>query len=182
MKPTKKKERKMTKNNKYIKKYTKALAISALSTVLLIGFQAQAAQQGHLRVSSNAEKMIIVNQGGKKAYKFIPAKKVLPGEIVQYKTYFENISNKPAENINIVNPIPKHTVYLPNSATGQNTFTVFSVDGGKHYGRAGTLKVRGRDGKFHPAKPSDYTHIRWQYKGRLAPKTKQAVSFRVRLR
>lgn len=182
MKPTNKKERKMTKNNNRSNKYSKAFAIGSLSTLLLIAFQAQAAQQGHLRVSSHAEKMIIVNQGGKKAYKFVPAKKVLPGEIVQYRTSFENISNKPAENINIVNPIPKHTVYLPHSASANNTFTVFSVDGGKHYGKAGTLKVRGRDGKFHPAKPSDYTHIRWQYKGRLAPKTKQAVSFRVRLR
>ena len=172
----------MTNNNSFFKRQIKTISVGILTTALFIGFQAQAAQQGHLKVSSNAEKMVIVNQGGKKAYKFIPAKKVLPGEIVQYRTFIENISNKPAENINIVNPIPKHTVYLPHSATGKNTNTVFSVDGGKHYGKAGTLRVRGRDGKLHLAKPSDYTHIRWQYQGRLAPKAKEAVSFRVRLR
>jgi len=160
----------------------KSLSIATLSLLMFVSLQASAAQQGHLKVTSKAQKMVIVNKAGKKSYNFIPAAKVLPGEIVQYNTFFENISNKPATGINIVNPIPKHTVYLPNSAQGKNTQSVFSVDGGKHYGKAGTLKVRGRDGKLHPAKPSDYTHIRWQYHGSLAPKAKQAVAFRVRLR
>lgn len=166
------------------------IKISTVIKILLSGFlalvffttQAIAAQSGHLKVTSKVQKMVIINKGGKKSYKFIPAIKVLPGEIVQYNTFFENISNKPAANINIVNPIPKHTIYLPNSANGKNTNTVFSVDGGKHYGKAGTLKVRGKNGKIHPAKPSDYTHIRWQYHGSLAPRSKQTVAFRVRLR
>ncbi len=163
-------------------KYLNNLTTASLLVLLLFSSQANAAQEGYLKVTSKAQKMVIVNKAGKKSYKFIPATKVLPGEIVQYNTFFENISKKPATGINIVNPIPKHTVYLPNSATGKNTQSVFSVDGGKHYGKAGTLKVRGRDGKLHPAKPSDYTHIRWQYHGSLAPKAKQAVAFRVRLR
>ena len=158
------------------------LLLASIAALTFLGSTAIAAQQGHLKVTSKAQKMVVVNKGGKKSYKFIPAKKVLPGEIIQYNTFFENISNKPAANINIVNPIPKHTVYLPNSAQGKNTHTVFSVDGGKHYGKAGTLKVRGKDGKIYPAKPSDYTHIRWQYQGSLAPRAKQAVAFRVRLR
>jgi uncharacterized repeat protein (TIGR01451 family) len=140
-----------------------------------------AAQQGHLKVTSKVQKMVVIKKGGKKSYEFLPASKVLPGETVQYNTYFENISNKPADNINIVNPIPKHLVYLPNSAQGKNTQIVFSVDGGKHYGKAGTLKVRGNDGKLYPAKPSDYTHIQWHYLGNLAPKSGQAVGFRARL-
>ena len=158
--------------------------IAFLSSVLMFGAQASAAAapQGHLKVTSKAQKMVIINKDGKKSYQFLPATKVLPGEVIQYNTFFQNISNKPAENINIVNPIPKHTVYLPNSAQGKNTQTVFSVDGGKHYGKAGTLKVRGKDGKWHLAKPSDYTHIQWHYQGSLAPKAKQAVAFRVRLR
>ncbi|MEE9309553.1 MAG: hypothetical protein V3U64_00890 [Cocleimonas sp.] len=160
----------------------KIISTAAVSALLFVSLQASAVQQGHLKVTSNVQKMVIINKAGKKSYKFIPAAKVLPGEIVQYNTSFENISDKPATGINIINPIPKHTVYLPHSATGKNTHSVFSVDGGNHYGKAGTLKVRGRDGKLHPAKPSDYTHIQWQYHGSLAPKAKQAVAFRVRLR
>jgi len=158
--------------------------IAFLSSVLMFGTQASAAaaSQGHLKVTSKAQKIIVTNKDGKKSYQFVPVAKVLPGEIIQYNTFFQNISNKPADNINIVNPIPKHTVYLPNSAQGKNTQTVFSVDGGKHYGKAGTLEVRGNDGEWHLAKPSDYTHIQWHYQGSLAPKEKQVVAFRVRLR
>jgi len=149
--------------------------------LILVSYQASFAIQGHLKVTSKAHKMVMVNKGGKRLHQFVPATLVLPGETVQYNTFFQNIGNKPADNINIVNPIPKHTVYLANSARGQNTNIVFSVDGGKNYGKAGTLRVRGRDGKIHVAKPSDYTHIRWQYHGRLAPRAQQAVTFRVRL-
>lgn len=157
-------------------------SIAILSSMLLFGTSHASTPQGHLKVTSKAQKMIIVNNNGQKTYKFVPAVKVIPGEIIQYNTVFQNISNKPASNINIVNPIPKHTVYLANSAYGKNMITGFSVDGGRHYGKADTLKIRGIDGKWHLAKPSDYTHIRWQYRGVLAPKTKQVVTFRVRLR
>lgn len=159
--------------------------VSKVSLGLLIAFglstSAMAVQQGHLQVTSKVQKMIMVNHNGKKVPTYVPAKRVLPGEIVQYNTFFQNISNEPAANINIVNPIPKHTVYLPNSAQGQSTNIVFSVDGGKHYGRAETLKVRGKDGKIYSAKPSDYTHIRWQYRGHLSPHERKAVGFKVRL-
>lgn len=157
-------------------------SIAILSSILLFGSAHASTPQGYLKVTSKAQKMIIINDHGKKTYKFVPATKVLPGEVIQYNTFFQNISNKPASNINIVNPIPKHTIYLANSAQGKDTITIFSVDGGKHYAKAGALRVRGTDGRLHLAKPSDYTHIRWEYIGILAPKTKQAVSFRVRLR
>ena len=159
----------------------KKVLVGTLASLVLLSSQAFAATQGHLKVTSKVQKMIVVNKDGKQSYEFLPATKVLPGETVQYNTFFENISDKPADNINIVNPIPKHLVYLPNSAQGKNTQIVFSVDGGKNYGKAGTLRVKRADGKLHLAKPSDYTHIQWQYLGNLAPNTKQAVGFRARL-
>lgn len=157
------------------------LIMGVISLSLLIGSQLAIAAQGHLKVTSKAQKMFVVKRGGKTSYQFKPATLVLPGETIQYNTSYQNISNKPADNINIVNPIPKHTVYLANSARGHNTNIQFSVDGGKTYGQVGALRMRGKDGKIHLAKPSDYTHIRWQYHGSLAPKARQAVTFRVRL-
>ncbi len=159
------------------------IALGAIISLGLMGtsVMASATQKGYLQVTSQVQKMVVVNKNGQKSIEFIPAKKILPGETVQYNTYFQNISNKPADNINIVNPIPKHTVYLPNTAHGNNTQVVFSVDGGRHYGTAGSLKVRDKNGRLRPAKPSDYTHIRWHYKGRLSPRERKAVGFRVRL-
>ena len=169
-------------NNTIKLKHRNAFLLAAVASMAILSAPAIAAQEGHLKVTSKVQKMVVVTKNdGNKAYEFLPAAKVLPGETVQYNTYYENIGNQAADNINIVNPIPKHLVYLPNSAQGQNTNIVFSVDGGKHYGKAGTLKVRGSDGKLYPAKPSNYTHIKWQHLGSLAPKTTQAVAFRARL-
>ena len=164
--------------NKHI---LKNIVVAGITTLVLTTSQVTSAQEGHLKVTSKVQKMIVVTKEGKKSYKFLPTTKVLPGETVQYNTFYENVGTKAADNINIVNPIPKHLVYLPNSARGENTSIVFSVDGGKNYGKAGTLKVKGSDGKYYPAKPSNYTHIKWQYLGSLAPKNKQAVAFRARL-
>ncbi len=166
-------------NNKY-KGFNRFL-LATVATLVLTTSQAAVAKEGHLKVTSKVQKMSIIKKDGKTSYKFEPAAKVLPGEMVQYNTYFENISAKPTDNIKIVNPIPKHLVYLPNSAQGKNTKIVFSVDGGRNYGKAGTLRVKRNDGKVYPATASDYTHIQWQYLGNLAPKTKQAVGFRARL-
>ena len=164
-----------------IKNLTRKVTTTLIAATFILSFQVNAAQKGHIKVTSKAQKIVTINKGGKKSYKFVPATKVLPGEIVQYNTYLENISNKSADGIQIVNPIPKHTVYLPHSAQGKNTRTSFSIDNGKHYAQAIKLKVKRKNGKFYPAKPSDYTHIRWQYLGTLKPKSRQTVAFRVRL-
>ncbi|CAA6813287.1 MAG: Unknown protein [uncultured Thiotrichaceae bacterium] len=159
----------------------KSLSILSISGVIFASTTAMAAQ-GHLNVDSKAEKIIaVVNENGERTYKRVPAAKVLPGEVVQYSTFFTNISGKPADNINITNPIPKHTVYLANTASGANCNIVYSIDGGKQWAKPAQLKVRGSDGKMYPAPPSDYTHIRWQYQGDLQPQERKAVSFQVRL-
>jgi uncharacterized repeat protein (TIGR01451 family) len=155
----------------------------ALCLLIFLGLLSTgvSAKQGHIKLTSKVQKLVIVNNNGKKVPTYVPASKVIPGETIQYTTYFENISGKAANGIKIVNPIPAHTVYLQNSAQGQGTVITFSVDGGKYYAKPAALKVRGQDGKLHPAKPSDYTHIRWQYQGNLAPKAKKLVAFKARL-
>lgn len=168
-------------NNKINRSNIRTALVGTIAVLTLMLSNVATAQEGHLKVTSKVQKMTVVNNNGKVSYQFSPATKVLPGETVQYNTFFENISAKPADNIKIVNPIPENLVYLPNSANGTNTNIMFSVDGGRNYGKAGTLRVKRSDGKVHLAKPSDYTHIQWQYLGNLAPKAKQAVAFRARL-
>lgn len=164
-----------------LKTLKKSIIVLSMTGVLFASAAAMASK-GHLNVESKAEKVIsVVNEKGERTYKQIPASKVLPGEIVKYTTFFTNISNKAAADININNPIPEHTVYLPNTASGVNSNIVFSVDGGKKWAKPEQLKVRGTDGKMYPAKPADYTHIRWEYQGDLQPQERKAVSFQVRL-
>ncbi len=150
--------------------------------LLLLGSTHLAAKQGHIKLTSQAEKIITVkDEQGNSVNKLIPAVKVLPGEIVQYTNTFENTSSERADNIGITNPIPEHTVYVPNTATGDNFIITYSVNGGNSWGTATTLKVKGSDGEMYQAKPKDYTHIRWQYGKSLNPAEKKSVSYRVRL-
>jgi hypothetical protein len=69
-------------------------------------------------------------------------------------------------------------VYQGGSARGANTTITYSVDGGKQYATPDKLTVKTPDGKVRPALASDYTHIRWTYKGDLGVGKSGEVSFR----
>jgi len=64
-------------------------------------------------------------------------------------------------------------------SAGDNTDISFSADGGKAWAPADKVRVRGADGKDRPAGLSEFTHVRWVYRGDLAAGKQGAVSFRV---
>jgi len=165
-------------------KITKKLSLYASLGLLglALSTSAGAIEKGHIKLTSVVNKEITVtDQNGQKKIKLIPAKKVLPGDILQYVTSFKNISNKMADNIGITNPIPANTHYLPNTATG-NEFTIsYSIDGGKHWAQPAQLKKRDQQGQWQLASAKDYTHIRWTYNGNLAPQEQKIISFNVQL-
>ncbi len=150
---------------------------------LLVGSFAYsyADKQGHIEIKSTVNVLKTVVVDGKKVQKILPAKKVLPNTMLLYTNTFTNISDVPAENIKLINPIPKHTLYQTGSAQGKNTDITFSVDGGKHWAKPEALTVLDKDGNTIPATAKDYTHIRWVYMKDLAPAEQQNVSFRAKL-
>ena len=160
--------------NKTIKNSIK-LGISSL----LLASSLSYATQGHINIASKAQKVVIsINAQGQEEQTLVPISKVLPGEIVQYSNIFENISNKTASDIGVTNPIPENMVYVPHSAQGDDCYITFSIDGGKRWGQPYQLKVRNKQGKLVQAKAEDYTHIHWQYRGKLKANEKRTVSFK----
>lgn len=150
--------------------------------LLLTTSAVSASQQGHIKLTSTVNKQItVIDQNGHSTLKLIPAKKVLPGETLQYVTSFKNISSQIADDIGITNPIPLNTQYLANTATGQNFTIKYSIDGGKHWAQPAQLKKRDINGKWQLASAKDYTHIRWTYRGSLAPHEQKKISFNVKL-
>jgi uncharacterized repeat protein (TIGR01451 family) len=138
---------------------------------------AHAAEPGAIKLSSVAEKRIdVVDKDGKTVSTRTRVDTAVPGDEIIYTTTFENISNKPAGNIVITNPIPNATTY--RSASGANTEITFSIDGGNQYAASDKLIVTASEGNTRPAMPSDYTHLRWVYKGELAVGETSDVSFR----
>ena len=139
--------------------------------------------QGQVQLTSVAEVEVErFNQEGKKEVQRVKASKVLPGTEVIFTTHYENTSKQVAENAVITNPMPEHMVYEENSARGDGTLITFSVDGGKTYDVPAKLFVFDASGRKFPARPQDYTHIRWSFGNPLQPGAKGEVSFRAILK
>jgi len=136
------------------------------------------AAPGAVQIDSVAERDVETVINGKKELRRMPVTKAVPGDEIIYTSRFKNPGNKPAGNIVITNPVPNDTAYKSGSAIGGNTDIAFSIDGGKQFAAADQLSVKTQEGKTRPALPTDYTHIRWIYKGELGAGKSGEVSFR----
>lgn len=138
------------------------------------------AQTKHVELDAKVEREVeIVDENGEKTIKRVHAEKVMPGETVVYTITARNVGDEPATNVVITDPIPKHMEYT-GSVTGDGTRITFSIDGGKTYDVASALMVSEGATK-RPAKPEEYTHIRWRFNDALEPGSARSVEFRARL-
>lgn len=143
-------------------------SISAILMMLAISLQAVAQEQGHLNVTTTVQKQeVTVNDSGEAETRLVAADTVVPGESVVYTITFQNISDEPAANVVITNPIAEDLTYVDGSAFGPGTVIQFSTDGGQNFAAADELTVID-DGVSRPAGPDDFTHIRWVMQNELA--------------
>jgi len=155
-----------------------ALALAALGSPALHA-QGKAAPGG-IEFRNVAEvEAEVKGADGKVEKKRMPAQKAIPGTVVFYTSTFQNVGKRPAGNIAVVNPVPANTTLVGGSAFGDNTDITFSADGGKTWAAADKVKVTGADGKQRPAGLTEFTHIRWVYRGELPAGKEGVVGFRV---
>jgi uncharacterized repeat protein (TIGR01451 family) len=161
----------------------KGIWIIWLAVLLALPAASWAQSKGHIKLTSVAEvEKEVFNQEGKKVIKRVPASKVLPGSEVIFTTRYENVSKQKAENAVITNPVPEHMLYKQNSAGGTGARVMFSIDNGKSYNIPNQLFIMDAAGRKFPARPKDYTHIRWTFKNPLPSGAKGEVSFRAILK
>ena len=156
-----------------------------LAFLLVLPLTAFAAAPGSIELRSSAEVEIeVINEKGEKEIKRVGAEEaeVYPGDEVIFMTHYRNVGEKPADNVVITNPVPKHMIYVANSAEGKGSNIVFSIDGGEKYDKPSNLKIRTIDGKERAASPADYTHMRWIFKRDLKKGEKGSVSFKAKLK
>ncbi len=143
-------------------------SISAILMMLALSLQAVAQEQGHLNVTTTVQKQeVTVNDSGEAETHLVAADTVVPGDNVVYTITFQNISDEPAANVVITNPIAEDLTYVDGSAFGPGTVIQFSTDGGQNFAAADELTVVD-DGALRPAGPDDFTHIRWVMQNELA--------------
>ena len=155
------------------------LFIIGLAVLMVTSATALAQSKGHIKLKSVAEvEKTVFNAEGAKEIKRVPAAKVIPGTEVIFSQHYENVSSETAENAVITNPIPEHMIYKAGSAAGSGTRITFSVDNGKSYNIPAKLFVFDAAGRKYPARPQDYTHIRWTFETPLPAGARGVVSFR----
>lgn len=156
---------------------TKTLCVFLLASVFTMG---NANTSNAIELTSIVElEVVTLDEQGNEVVKRVPAEKVTPGSEVIYTTRFKYNGAESAENVVISNPIPEHTVYKQDSASGQDTEIMFSVDDGKTFHTTKQLQVIESDGSKRLAIAKDYTDIRWTYRGQLQPGDEGSVEFRV---
>jgi len=137
-----------------------------------------------LEVAIGQAKEVIESKAGVKTARFVEAKSATPGDVVQYTLTYTNKGDEEATNAVIDDPIPKGTVFLAGSATGDDAEITFSSDGGKTFAQPVklTYELRNAAGVLEKrtATPGEYTHVRWTVKKVLAGATGK-VSFKVRV-
>ena len=158
------------------------LSTTALSALTLAFLAAGAqAQDGHLNVTTVVQKQeVTVDEDGNRQTRLVDAGKVVPGDEVVYTVSFSNVSDEPAENVVITNPLPAELSYVEGSAFGPGAEIQFSVDGGASFAAPADLVVS-EEGTQRPANGDDFTHIRWVLTNVIEPGAQGLAQFRARL-
>jgi uncharacterized repeat protein (TIGR01451 family) len=109
---------------------------------------------------------------------------VMPGDVVQYRLLFRNVTHGAIRGVVFNNPLPAGLRYDGGTAAAdRNDVAIdYSVDGGKSFAAQPTIEVE-VDGKRveRPAPPEMYTHIRWTVKGSVLPGATVRAEFRAHL-
>lgn len=156
---------------------------AVLILVLVLPVQVYAAAD--IKLSITAEKDVVMKERNRDVKKRMAATTVEPGEVIIYTIRYSNRGDEPATNVDVKNPVPKNTVYVSGSASGQGTDITFSADGGKTFEKASsvTYQVRESSGKAitRKAGPENYTHVRWVIR-RVNPGQSGELEYRVRVK
>ena len=102
---------------------------------------------------------------GQETRRRVPAADAAPGEVIFYTLRYNNSGDEAARNVRIDNPVPEGTEYQANSAWGDNSEILFSIDGGTTYkGPANlTYETTNNQGRSEQrrAQPEQYNAVRW---------------------
>lgn len=108
---------------------------------------------------------------------------LMPGDVVRYILTAANEGGQAAYNVELVDPVPAGTEYVPASAGGENMTITYSIDGGRTYVATPMIEVTNENGQVEkkPAPPEMYTHVKWRIAGPIEPNQQAMAAFEVRV-
>lgn len=151
--------------------------------VAIFGTTALSAQQGSLELKTTAEKQeTVIDADGKRTTRLVPVATAVPGDEIVYTVTFSNISEEPAENVRVTNPIPAQMAFIAGTAFGPGADVSFSIDGGETFATPEELTVTDPDLGPRLAAADEYTHVRWTLKTSLDAGAQGFARYRAKLR
>src|SRR6266481_5260478 len=148
---------------------SRAIGVALCAIGISSAASGQATSQS-LVVKAVAEVETRVVQDGREIVKLAPANRVVPGDQVIYTLEIRNAGGTAVRDPTVTYAVPSHMVYVADSATGPGAEVRYSVDGGHFFDLPQNLRVS-EAGHSRPAKPGEYTHIRWKLKNTLKSKS-----------
>jgi uncharacterized repeat protein (TIGR01451 family) len=139
----------------------------------LLAAPALAANQVSL-VSEVFVEKVVVAPNGRASTLLKQPDVVMPGDNLVFVVKYRNEGAQSARNFILTNPMPNAVAFREAAGEG----ALFSVDGGKSWGRLGELKVQGSDRRLRSARPDDVTHVRWAFRQPLPAGASGKVTFR----
>ena len=156
--------------------------ILAAASTLLASTVVMAAPE--VALDMTAEKMVeTTNEEGETVRERRPAEDVEPGDVIYYSVRYSNSGDEPATNVEIDNPLPEGTRYVPDSAWGEDSRILFSIDDGQTFKEPASLTYtveQNGETRSKKADPEEYSHIRWVV-DRIPAGTSGEVGFRARV-
>ena len=107
-----------------------------------------------------------------------------PGDVIQYTLTAVNRGTQAAHNVEIVDPIPRGTEYVLDSASGEGMTISYSIDGGHTYHLPPVLyDFRHPNGEIEkrPVPAGLYTHVKWLVTQPILPEESAPATLQVRV-
>jgi len=127
---------------------------------------------------------VITDKAGKT--EFIAADKANPGDIIEYRMYYQNTGDKTIRGLLATGQIPLNTEFLPASdSTDIRARFKVSIDAGKTWDVEPVKRTRKTaTGKTEDyiVPVSQYTHVRWVAKERLSAGEQHEYRYRVKVK
>ncbi|MCW4149541.1 hypothetical protein OM427_08370 [Halomonas sp. 18H] len=155
-----------------------------LSAVLLGAcLLANAASAQESPLESTLKSYLVVKEAGEE--RMMPAEEAGPGDIIEYRLMYTNVSDRTLSGLVINGPIPSNTSYLAdtNSASVNAKFTVSAGQGDDFQSEPYTRTVTDEDGdqREEVVPPEDYAQLRWEPVDSIAPDQTQTYVYRVQV-
>lgn len=144
---------------------------AAFVTALAFASPAALAQQAEPLVSSMSALVVGADPAGREVLS--EAQEAAPGDVVEYRISYTNVSANPISGLVVTGPIPASMSYVAQSAASPSGERMeVSVDDGLTWEREPVRRLRqNAEGQTVEViiPPSDYTHVRWVGAGPISP-------------